>query len=170
MLRDDPVAIVGVAVPRVAKHIPDETATSLTLKSVLAAIDDAGLGPQDVTGMAATWPGPGGSPQAWSSNWARQLGLRLNWVIDEGLDVGGIRAVLNGAAAIKAGLCETVVVATATAGGPAQSGRDRMRRSTTADRSSFRERQAATGTATSPTRPSSSIIRTAAPGRSIGSP
>ena len=91
--------------------------------------------------MAATWPGPGGSPQAWSSNWARQLGLRLNWVIDEGLDVGGIRAVLNGAAAIKAGLCETVVVATATAGGPAQSGRDRMAAIHHGGPSSFRGRQ-----------------------------
>ncbi|WP_322751468.1 MULTISPECIES: thiolase family protein [unclassified Frankia] len=126
MLRDDPVAIVGVAVPRVAKHIPDETATSLTLKSILAALDDAGLEPSDVNGMCATWPGPGGSHQAWSTNWARQLGVTLNWVIDEGLDVGGIRGVLNAAAAIKAGLCETVVVATATAGGPPQSGRDRM--------------------------------------------
>jgi acetyl-CoA acetyltransferase len=126
MLRDDPVAIVGVAVPAIAKHIPDETAASLTLKSIRAAIDDAGLRTRDVNGMCATWPGPGGSPQAWSANWARQLGVTLNWVIDEGLDVGGIRAVLNAAAAIKAGLCETVVVATATAGGQSQSGRDRM--------------------------------------------
>lgn len=126
MLRDDPVAIVGVAVPRIAKHIPDETAASLTLKSILAALDDAGLHTYDVNGMCATWPGPGGSPQAWSSNWARQLGVTLNWVIEEGLDVGGIRGVVNAAAAIKAGLCETAVVATATAGGPPQSGRDRM--------------------------------------------
>jgi acetyl-CoA acetyltransferase len=126
VLSDDPVAIVGVAVPRVAKHIPDETAATLTLKSILGALEDAGLAVKDVNGVCATWPGPGGSPQAWSSNWARQLGIKLNWVIDEGLDVGGIRAVLNAAAAIKAGLCETVVIATATAGGPPQSGRDRM--------------------------------------------
>ena len=126
MLRDDPVAIVGVAVPRIGKHIADETATSLTLKSILAALDDAGVDKRDVNGMCATWPGPGGSPQAWSTNWARQLGVTLNWVIDEGLDVGGVRGVLNAAAAIKAGLCEIAVVATATAGGPPQSGRDRM--------------------------------------------
>jgi len=126
MLRDDPVAIVGVAVPRISKHIADETASSLTLKSILAALGDAGIERHDVNGMCATWPGPGGSPQAWSTNWARQLGVRLNWVIDEGLDVGGVRGVLNAAAAIKAGLCEVAVVATATAGGPPQSGRDRM--------------------------------------------
>ena len=126
MLRDNPVAIVGVAVPRIGKHIADETATSLTLKSILAALDDAGVDKRDVNGLCATWPGPGGSPQAWSTNWARQLGVTLNWVIDEGLDVGGVRGVLNAAAAIKAGLCDTAVVATATAGGPPQSGRDRM--------------------------------------------
>ena len=40
--------------------------------------------------------------------------------------MGGVRGVLNAAAAIKAGLCDTAVVATATAGGPLQSGRDRM--------------------------------------------
>jgi acetyl-CoA acetyltransferase len=126
MLSDDPVAIVGVAIPRIAKHIADETAMSLTIKSIMTALEEAGLTKSDVNGLCATWPGPGGSPQGGTTNWARQLGIPLNWVIDEGLDVGGIRAVLNAAAAIKAGLCETAVVATATAGGRIQSSRDRM--------------------------------------------
>src|SRR5579859_5492676 len=109
MLSDEPVAIVGLAVPKVGSFIADETAMSLTLKSIFAALDDAGLDKRDVNGISATWPGPGGSAQGGSSNWARQLGIPINWVIEQYLDVGGVRGVLNGAAAIKAGLCDTVV-------------------------------------------------------------
>jgi acetyl-CoA acetyltransferase len=43
-------------------------------------------------------------------------------VIDSGLDAVGIRSLLNAAAAIRAGLCETVVIANALAGGARTSG------------------------------------------------
>ena len=122
MLSDDPVAIVGVCIPRVARHIPDETSDGLTLRAVVGAMADAGMGIDEIDGACIGWAGPGHRPGGGSANWARQLGVTLHWVIDGGLDAVGVRAVLNAAAAIKAGLCETVVVAGGVAGGARRSG------------------------------------------------
>ena len=121
-MRQDPVAIVGVSVPAASRYIPDETPLGITLRAVLAALDDAGLTTSDVNGACIGFAGPGHSPGGGSSNWARQLGVTLNWVVDAGLDAVGIRALLNAAAAIRAGLCETVVVAGGIAGGDRTSG------------------------------------------------
>jgi acetyl-CoA acetyltransferase len=125
MLSDDPVAIVGICVPRVAKNIDDETSTSLIIRAITGALADAGISKDEVNGACIDWPGPGGSPQGGSTNWGRQLGVTLNWVIDQGLDSVGVRAVLNAAAAIKAGLCETVVIAQGNCGGPKVAGAER---------------------------------------------
>lgn len=114
--RNREVAIVGVAVPKVALSIPDETSLSLTKEAVLGALRDAGLTKQDVNGACLPWPGPGGSPHGGSSNWARVLGVPFNWVVEDGLDAYGIRAILNASAAISFGLCETVVVGCGLAG------------------------------------------------------
>jgi acetyl-CoA acetyltransferase len=116
VLRDDPVAIVGVSVPKVARVIPNRTSFGLTLECVREALADAGVTKEEVNGACVAWPGPGGSPQGGSSNWARQLGVTLNWVVEQGLDAIGVRAVLHAAAAIQAGLCETVVIGAAVAG------------------------------------------------------
>ena len=42
-LSTDPVAIVGVAVPAVGFHVPEETSTSLQLKAIQQAAADAGI-------------------------------------------------------------------------------------------------------------------------------
>ncbi len=126
MLHDDPVAIVGVAVPAAAFHLPDDTTVGLQIKAVQMALADAGMTRDEINGAVLHWPGPGGSAQSGSTNWARTLGVELNWTIDSGFDAFGIRAVLHAAAAIQAGLCETVVVAHALAGGPNFRGADRM--------------------------------------------
>jgi acetyl-CoA acetyltransferase len=126
VLNPEPVAIAGIAVPRMARRIVDRTPTSLLLECVGEALDDAGLEPRAVDGACLSWAGAGGSPLGGSSNWARYLGRPLTWVLEQGLDTTGIRGVLNAAAAIRAGLCETVVVGCAvTSGGPA--GVDRSR-------------------------------------------
>ena len=125
MLSDNPVAIVGISVPRVAKSIPDETSTGLIIKAIRGALADAGMSKEEVNGACIDWPGPGGSPQGGSTNWGRLLGINLNWVVDFGLDRCGVRGVLNAAAAIQAGLCETVVIAQGNAGGPPMSGSQR---------------------------------------------
>lgn len=110
------VAIVGAAIPAVAKMIPGETSMSLTVKAVQAALDDAGMEAREVNGACIGWPGPGGSPLGGSTNWAGRLSSPLNWVIESGLDATGIRGVLNATGAIGAGLCETAIVAGAVAG------------------------------------------------------
>ncbi|GAA1858962.1 thiolase family protein [Pseudonocardia ailaonensis] len=137
MLNDDPVAIVGLDIPRLANHIPDENSFSLCLKAVLGAIDDAGLSRDEVNGACLTWESQAGSPMSGSSNWARLLGSTLNWVAENDLDALGIRGVLNAAAAIKAGLCETVVIGAALAGGPAVHGAHRMSRIVSASDEEF---------------------------------
>src|SRR5262245_28408142 len=125
MLRDDPVAIVGVSVPRVGKHIPDETSTGLMVKAIDAALADAGVERAEVNGCLGEWKGPGGSAHGGSTNWARLMGITLNWWIEKDLDLWGVRAVVHAAAAIQAGLCETVVIVAGEAGGPAMSGGER---------------------------------------------
>jgi acetyl-CoA acetyltransferase len=126
VLRDDPVAVVGVCIPKVGKFIPDDTPDGITLKAVLGALADAGVSADEVNGACIAWRGPGHAPGGGSTNWARQLGVTLNWVVDTGLDSVGIRALLNASAAIKAGLCETVVIASGIAGGQRQSGAMQM--------------------------------------------
>jgi acetyl-CoA acetyltransferase len=126
MLSDDPVAIVGVAIPAAAFHLPDETTMGLQVKAVQMALADAGMRREEINGACMHWQFPGGSVQSGSANWARSLGVELNWVIDTGFDSLGIRAALHAAAAIQAGLCETVCISSALAGGPAFSGAERM--------------------------------------------
>ncbi|MGX7678445.1 thiolase family protein [Jatrophihabitans sp. DSM 45814] len=120
----EPPAIVGVSIPEAARYLPDETSMGITLRSVVEALEDAGLDKSEVNGACIAWNGPGQSPGGGSSNWARQLGVTLNWVIDGGLDAVGIRGLLNATAAIRAGLCETVVVAGGLAGGARVAGAD----------------------------------------------
>ncbi len=119
--RFDPPAIVGISVPKVARSIPDETDFSITVKAIQGALADAGIAKDEVNGLCIDWPGPGGFPKA-GSNWARQLGITANWVMEQDLDASGVRAVLNAAAAIQAGYCETVVIAAGVAGGMGSGG------------------------------------------------
>src|SRR6266511_3187325 len=56
------VAVVGVYATEQARQLPHRTSLDLAQEAVLGAIADAGLRPQDVDGVAADWPGPGGRP------------------------------------------------------------------------------------------------------------
>jgi acetyl-CoA acetyltransferase len=112
-LRD--VAVVGVYATEQARRLPHRTSLDLAQEAVLGAIADAGLRPQDVDGVAADWPGPGGAVGE-AASWARVLGRPLSWVSDGLLDAAGARGVLKAAAAISAGLCDVVVVGGGLAG------------------------------------------------------
>ncbi len=108
------VAVVGVHSTPQAKKLPGETSASVTLSAVRGALADAGLSVGDVDGFNVT----------------QGLGMPtigLDWRISphQFLDGApaflgearpGIAALLEGAAAIAAGLCHTVVVATGQAG------------------------------------------------------
>jgi acetyl-CoA acetyltransferase len=113
VLRD--VAIVGVYATEQARQLPHRTSLDLAQEAVLGAIADAGLRPQDVDGVAADWPGPGGIVGE-AASWTRVLGRPLSWVSDGLLDAAGARGVMKAAAAISAGLCDVVVVGGGLAG------------------------------------------------------
>ncbi len=102
------VRVVGVHTTEQARAI-DRPALSLCLEAALGALADAGLAPADVDGIAARWPGPGGTVMhPGSVDWTALLGHPLRWVQDTYPQ--GVPAVLDAAAAISAGLCHTVLV------------------------------------------------------------
>lgn len=100
--------VVGVHATEQALSLPHRDAMDLALEAVTGAIADAGLSPSDVDGAQVDWPGPGGVPGEGSS-WARLLG-DLRWTSDAMLDNAGSRGLLKAAAAVSAGLADTVVV------------------------------------------------------------
>ena len=102
------VAIAGVAATEMARHL-DTTSAEISLRAALAALDDAGLTVADVDGVAARWPGPGGTVfQPGSADWAEVFGRPLRWVCDTYPQ--GVPGALDAAAAVAAGLCQTAVV------------------------------------------------------------
>ena len=103
------VAIVGAYNTVQAKRIPNMTEADLVLDAVRGALADAGMQPSDVDGVNV-------------STWVSRLnprvvvqwfGGRPSWT---GTSHPGIESVLEAAAAIQTGQCETVVLATAQCG------------------------------------------------------
>ena len=102
------VAVVGVGTSEQRKQL-SRTALSACLDAALQAIRDAGLKVSDIDGIAGRWPGPGGTVMhPGSLDWATLLGIPVRWVQDTYPQ--GVPAALDAAAAISAGMCETVLV------------------------------------------------------------
>jgi acetyl-CoA acetyltransferase len=102
------VSIVGVhATPQVRQSA--RGTLSACLEAARGALADAGLTVSDVDGIAARWPGPGGTVMhPGSVDWTGLLGIPVRWVQDTYPQ--GVPAALDAAAAITAGLCDTVLV------------------------------------------------------------
>ena len=95
----------------------DSTTTSVCLEGVRRVLDDAGMTIADIDGIAARWSGPGGTvtqedPDA--ADWANLLGIHVRYV--DSTYPEGVPAVLAAAAAIRAGLCQTVLIVGGEAG------------------------------------------------------
>lgn len=106
--------VVGVYATEQRKEL-DRTALSACLEAALGALEDAGMTLDDVDGMAARWPGPGGTVMhPGSVDWTSLFDRPLSWVQDTYPQ--GIPAVLDAAAAIAAGLCKTVLIVGGQAG------------------------------------------------------
>lgn len=105
-LRD--VAIAGVYATRQALDL-GRRPIDVALEAVKGALEDAGLRPSDVDGMAVDWPGPGGA-RGETASWGRLLDITLAWTGDAFFDTAGVRGVAKAASAIAAGLCEVAVV------------------------------------------------------------
>lgn len=102
------VAVVGVHATAQRRHL-GRSAISVCLEAALGAIRDAGLQVSDIDGIAARWPGPGGTVMhPGSLDWTALLGIPVRWVQDTYPQ--GIPAALDAAAAIAAGLCRAVLV------------------------------------------------------------
>jgi acetyl-CoA acetyltransferase len=103
------VAIVGAYNTRQARRLEGETDLRLTLDAVRGALAAAGLEADDVDGVNVQSP-------IWGLNaqqTVHQLGGRPSWT---GSQMMGIAAVLEAAAAIATGQCETAVIASGQAG------------------------------------------------------
>jgi len=102
------VAVVGVGKSDMARRLP-KTTIEVCLDALRAALDDAGLTFDDIDGVSARWPGPGGTVFIpGSADWGSLLGRPLRWVSDTYPQ--GVPAVIDAACAIASGQCEVAVV------------------------------------------------------------
>ena len=99
------IAIVGVHEhPR--RWAPDKTAYQIAAESAVAALEDAGLTLKDVDGYATSGVGPIGV-----LSMCHHLNLKPDWL--DSTSIGGssfVAQVANAGAAIRAGLCTTVLI------------------------------------------------------------
>ena len=108
------IAIAGVGITEQARAL-DRTSLSVCLEAAKLALQDAGIERTEVDGIAARWPGPGGTVfQPGSADWAGLLGIPVRWIGDTYPQ--GVPALLDAAAAIAAGLCHTVLITGGQAG------------------------------------------------------
>lgn len=108
------VAVAGVGLSRMAKRL-DTTTLEVCVEAALLALDDAGIPVEAVDGIAARWPGPGGTVfHPGSADWADQLGLSVSWIGDTYPQ--GVPAALDAAAAIVTGQASVVLVVGGQAG------------------------------------------------------
>jgi acetyl-CoA acetyltransferase len=117
------IAIAGVYATRQARRL-DTTSASICLEAVRGVLDDAGMKKEEIDGIAARWRFPGGTVMSpGSADWAGLLGIPVRWIDDT--YPAGVPAVLNAAAAIAAGLCNTVLVVGGQAGAFGRNGEKR---------------------------------------------
>jgi acetyl-CoA acetyltransferase len=114
------VALAGIGRTKMARTL-DTTTLGACLEAARLAVADAGLQLTDIDGIAARWPGPGGTVfHPGSADWSKLLGIPLRWVGDTYPQ--GIPALLDAAAAIVTGQCASVLIVGGQAGvlgGPA---------------------------------------------------
>jgi acetyl-CoA acetyltransferase len=103
MLKPGSIAVVGAAETSKLGIIPELSQLGLHLDAALNALEDAGLKPSDIDGVATA------GEDVWTV--ANMLGISPKWV--DGTNVGGCSYMLHvrhAAAAIAAGLCTTVLI------------------------------------------------------------
>lgn len=107
-------AIAGISLTRQAKAI-DSSNIEIFLEATNLALADAGMTIDDVDGLAARWPGPGGTvffPGAW--DWTGIFAKSFRWISDTYPQ--GVPGVMDAAAAVSVGLCDVALVVGGQAG------------------------------------------------------
>ncbi len=108
------VAIVGIGVTKQEKR-SERNSAQVMLDAAKLALADAGLRHTDVDGIAARWPGPGGTTLApGSADWSTLLGTPIDWIGDSYPQ--GVPGLLDAAGAILTGQATTVLVTGGQAG------------------------------------------------------
>lgn len=108
------VAVAGVGMTQMAKRL-ETTTIEACARAAQAALDDAGIPLEQVDGISARWPGPGGTVfHPGSADWADQFGLSVRWIGDTYPQ--GVPAALDAAAAIVTGQADVVLVVGGQAG------------------------------------------------------
>jgi acetyl-CoA acetyltransferase len=107
------VAIVGVHITEQARVI-EKSQPQLIIEAVKGALDDAGLTPADVDGVALDVPDY--NPSDGSGNWARMFGHTIRYRRDHIFDFSGTRGVATAAGWIQQGLAHTIVLGGGTVG------------------------------------------------------
>jgi len=145
------IAVAGVAATRQARSL-EGNSVQICLEAARAALDDAGMSLDEVDGISARWPGPGGTVfHPGSVDWSALLGKGFDWVGDTYPQ--GAPGLLDAAGAILAGQCSTVLVFGGRAGesgGAVSSGGDAASAGVSSGGDAA---SAATGTVASYTRP-----------------
>jgi acetyl-CoA acetyltransferase len=114
MTRTPHAAIAGIGLTRQAKQL-HTTTVKVCLEASRLALADAGMTIDDIDGIAARWPGPGGTVfEPGSVDWSGVFGKPFRWVCDTYPQ--GVPGTLDAAAAIAAGLCDNVLVVGGQAG------------------------------------------------------
>jgi acetyl-CoA acetyltransferase len=107
-------AIAGVGLTRQAKRL-DTTTVEACLEATDLALADAGMTLEEIDGIAARWPGPGGTVfQPGAVDWSGVFGKPFRWVCDTYPQ--GVPGVLDAGAAVAAGMCENVLIVGGQAG------------------------------------------------------
>ena len=74
------IAIVGIGITKQAKSI-DTSTIQICEEAVQKALDDAGMDMAEVDGIAARWPGPGGTElDPGVVDWTGIFGKPFRWV------------------------------------------------------------------------------------------
>lgn len=108
------IAIVGVGVTPQARRL-ERNSLQVALDAARLALADAGLRHTDVDGIAARWPGPGGTVLApGSADWSTLFGTPIDWIGDSYPQ--GIPALVDAAGAILTGQATTVLITGGQAG------------------------------------------------------
>jgi acetyl-CoA acetyltransferase len=108
------IAIVGVGVTPQHKRT-EYNSLQVALHAAKLAIADAGLRITDIDGVAARWPGPGGTTLVpGSADWSTLLGIPVSWIGDSYPQ--GIPGLMDAAGAILAGQATTVLITGGQAG------------------------------------------------------